>query len=431
MLKGYLTTRVTMPSRETKLFLNCIRWYFGDAAARAKLEDAIDDKPAWDHVIELASYHGVIPIVHTALFQTKSRAIPEDVERRVRAAFHVCAVNSLLYEHELARLPFRAKGVRAIAFKGPALAIGLYGKASLRQCRDLDVLVAKSDIPKALSVLSDSGYRMDPSCVGLADALQTEKHLLLIHNETAAKLELHWALSLPRLNFRLCFDTLWDRRETLTVLDTPVATPCPNDLLMMLCVHGASHCWTSLKWVCDIAEFIRRYSDLDWMRLRTEAKQLACWRMVLLGISLAKEAAGAVLPNAVDREIAEDRTVRSLADEAYRRFFTLRPLYPMNSRDSFQKLFTDIRSRERLSDRIRIGGRYLRSVLARDGSEMELIRLPGFLRFFCWPFRILRLIRRSWRNVTPLLTTVIAPEKTICYSFNSHSRRVAEHPRHE
>ena len=417
-----------MPSRETNLFLNCIRRYFGDAAACANLEVAIEDKPDWDHVIELASYHGVIPILHTALLQTTSEAIPEDVRRRVRAAFHVCAANSLLYEHELARLPFQAKGVRAIAFKGPALAIGLYGKASLRQCRDLDVLVAKSDVPKALSILAESDYRMDPSCGGLAEALRTEKHLLLIHNETAAKLELHWAISLPRLKFRLCFDRLWDRRESLTVLGTTVATPCANDLLMMLCVHGANHCWTSLKWVCDIAAFIRRYPDLDWMQLRAEAKQQACLRMVLHGIALAREAAGAVLPNAVDREIAEDRAVRTLTDEAYRRFFTLRPLDPMNSGDSFQKLFTDIRSRERLSDRIRIGRVYLRSVLVRDGSEMELIRLPALRRFFSWPSRILRLIRRSWRNVTPLLTTVVAPGKTIHYSFN---KQLAEHPKHK
>jgi Uncharacterised nucleotidyltransferase len=321
-LEGYLPVS-TMSGRETELLLNCIRWYFGVAAARSDLDDAIDGKPDWDYVLELASYHGVIPIVHTALFQTRAAAIPEDVQRRLRAAFQVCAADSLLYAHELARLPLQAKGVRAVAFKGPALAIGLYGKASLRQCRDLDIFVAKSEMPKALSVLSDCAYRLDPSCVGLEDALRTEKHLLLIHNETAAKLELHWAISLPRLNFQLCFDTLWDRRETVTVLGATVATPCANDLLMMLCVHGASHCWTSLKWVCDIAEFIRRYSDLNWMQLRTEAEQLACWRMVLLGISLAKEAAGVMLPDAVEREIVDDRTVRSLTDEAHSRFFTL------------------------------------------------------------------------------------------------------------
>src|SRR5258708_5185826 len=159
-----------------EMFLNCVRSYFADPAARAKLEPANNQEPDWNHVIGLASYHGIIPLLHTSLSQTKF-AIPEDVERRLNNAFFACAANSLLHAHELAQVQLQDHGIRAIAFKGPALAIQLYGKASLRQCRDLDIVVAKDDISKALKVLYASGYRLDASYVGRADALQTDKHL--------------------------------------------------------------------------------------------------------------------------------------------------------------------------------------------------------------------------------------------------------------
>src|SRR5690242_5177311 len=112
------------------IFLNCVRAYFRDPAAQVTLQAANNQKPDWNHVIALALYHGIIPLLRTSLSEMKF-AIPADVQRRLDNAFSACAANSLLYAHELAQVQLKDHGIRAIAFKGPALAIQLYGKASL------------------------------------------------------------------------------------------------------------------------------------------------------------------------------------------------------------------------------------------------------------------------------------------------------------
>ncbi len=94
----------------------------------------------------------------------------------------------------------------------------------------------------------------------------------------------------------------------MAVFGRTVAVPSKTDLLIMLCVHGSSHYWTSLKWVCDIAAFMRKYSDPDWIHLSAEAKKLGCWRMLLVGLSLAKVIIGAELPAALEHELMEDTT---------------------------------------------------------------------------------------------------------------------------
>jgi hypothetical protein len=384
-----------------ELFLNCVRSYFADPAARARLEQAKNQEPDWNHIIELASYHGIIPLLHTSLSQTKL-AIPDDVERRLTNAFSACAANSLLYAHELAQVQLQDHGIRAIAFKGPALAIQLFGKASLRQCRDLDIVVAEDDVSKALKVLYSSGYRLDAAYVGRADALETDKHLLLVKNESSVNLELHWAIALPYLHLPLRFDTLWDQREEVAVFGTTVAVPSKTDLLIMLCVHGSSHYWTSLKWVCDIVAFLRKYPASDWSQISAKAKKLGCWRMLLVGLSLAKVIIGAEVPAAVEHELMGD-TVRNLRDKTHQRILCMRTLSPSRSPDFFERLFTDIRIRERLVDRLLIAATYIRSVIVRE-IDRGTLAMP---RLVLLPVCIFRLVWRSWRTLMSLLARVI------------------------
>ena len=46
----------------------------------------------------------------------------------------------------------------------------------------------------------------------------------------------------------------------------------PEDNLLLLCMHGAKHCWSRLERVCDVAELITSHSNLDWVALVSRAK---------------------------------------------------------------------------------------------------------------------------------------------------------------
>ena len=54
---------------------------------------------------------------------------------------------------------FENHGITAIPYKGPALALQVYGDLKLRSFVDLDVLVRRSDAARAGTLLAARGYR--------------------------------------------------------------------------------------------------------------------------------------------------------------------------------------------------------------------------------------------------------------------------------
>ena len=38
----------------------------------------------------------------------------------------------------------------------------------------------------------------------------------------------------------------------------------PEDLLLILCVHGGKHVWECLKWLVDVRELVDRFPQLDY-----------------------------------------------------------------------------------------------------------------------------------------------------------------------
>jgi hypothetical protein len=372
---------MSIPSPDLQLLFTCLRVHFG-AADSAALEHQIRDDADWTSLISAAQLHGVIPLLRECLSRLNPTLIPKNVISRLRREFQGCAANSLLYARELTCLQGRLEenGMRAIAMKGPALAARLYGKLTLRQCRDLDLLVPRDEVTETLELLQSLGYDRHASYAGTSAALRTDKHILLVHRNSATKVEAHWAISLPPLHVGLDFNSLWERREQVLVLGTPVTVPSAIDLLLMLCVHWASHCWASLKWGCDIALFLRCYSDIDWERLFEEARRSGCLRMLLLGMELARDVGGA-LPWAVEARVKADASIQSLARDARRRAYTTDGLLYE------QRILTYIRSRERLIDKTRIGIAGLRNVLALRTRLRRMARS-------CWKFPSLESVER-------------------------------------
>jgi hypothetical protein len=84
----------------------------------------------------------------------------------------------------------------------------------------------------------------------------------------------------------------------------------PEDLLIVLCVHGSKHVWESLKWVCDVAELLHSHQHLDWSRIFSSASTWRCRRMVYMGLSLAHLVLDAPLPVTVLARLSADPDVQ-------------------------------------------------------------------------------------------------------------------------
>ena len=219
---------------------------------------------------------------------------------RLRTVFHANAKRNLLLTGELLRVVdlLQTHGIRAISYKGPALAAAIYGDISMRQFSDLDIIVPVSDAERAWSLLMSRGYRHATamSRKEWAALTKTEKDLTLLRDDVGINLELHWSITNEKDPIQIDPQFLWKNLNTVSIAGKTVQIHAPEDLLLILCIHGGKHRWEHLGWLCDIVQIIRSHEDLDWTRVIEQASNLGGRRILFLGLLLARDILGAEVP---------------------------------------------------------------------------------------------------------------------------------------
>src|SRR6266542_2552516 len=108
-------------------------------------------------------------------------------------------------------------------------------------------------------------------------------------------LELHRGLWATRF-FRLGTDTLWARSGTTRLHGGEVRVLSPEDTLLHLTIHR-SRSALRLRFVCDIAELLRRHAEaLDWDYVLAQARAAGARTALFYALTLAQELSGAPLP---------------------------------------------------------------------------------------------------------------------------------------
>lgn len=391
-------------SGEATLVLYCVRMT-GDPPIQERVERIISTGVDWTKVLAVVRANGILPSFRENILRYCPEKIPSSIRAQLQQEFHHRAAESLGYARELPRVfsALQQHGVRALAFKGPALAQQLQHKLSLRQCRDLDIFVERGELNDAIAALESAGYRtVWPENQNLPGMLQTDKHILLVAGTGGFKVEIHWSLALPGSRFRVYFNDLWSRREQISVLGSSIPIPAKEDMLLILCFHAAAHNWGSLKWICDIAEFVRRYPNLNWQWLLRYARQLGCCRILLTGVTLARDAMGIPLPEVLECEARADKAVGKMRADVLGRFF-IGALPPRCVESSLLQ----IRSRERLWDRLPLILRFIKLRLKPNARDREWLQLPRSLGLLYILVRIVRVACVRYNvSVIPLLKTL-------------------------
>jgi hypothetical protein len=293
---------------------------------------------------------------------------------------------------------FEAHGLPAIPFKGPTLAASAYGDLAFRQFSDLDILVRTHDLRKATDLLTAQGYQLELTKAEEARFLREHFHYSFTRDAGRVRVEIHWALASPCWAFPIDFARLWERLEPVSLAGTTVGSFHPEDLLLILCVHGARHYWERLAWICDIAELIRVHREMDWDRLMEQAMRLRYARILFVGLFLASNLLGGAPPEAVLRRVRADSLVPSLAAPVRQWLFS-----------DATELVWDVdyyifylRLREDWRDRARYVLPYLcdllRKAITPNAKDRALLPLPTPLTFLYYVLRPLRLLREYGRR---------------------------------
>lgn len=306
------------PSRwfpEARFLIQCARASISEVARR-RIREAAQAPMDWPRLLDLARYHGVGPLLCRTITAVCPDLAPKSSLVALRRATQAGMLLNRVFSQELVRLcrAFSENGVPVIPFKGAALAAMAYRDMSLRDFDDLDFIVSQARLSDAQHVLQSYGYRpLNPSRDEFQMSHFDEPYHLYLHENSRVLVDLQWVMAHELFSFRLDRADLWDRRIPVSIGGKQISTLAPEELLIILCVHGSKHAWERLKWVVDVAELLR-VQQVNWKRVFAAADMWDCHRMLLLGLRLAHRLMDTPLPPNILRAVHSDVHIPPLAD---------------------------------------------------------------------------------------------------------------------
>jgi len=354
---------------------------------RALAHEDID----WGHLLRMGRRHGMIPLLYRHLGAICRESLPQDALDHLWDEFRHNSRRNLFLTSELLKLLrlLEADGIAAIPLKGPVLAASVYGDLSLRQFSDLDILVHREDYRRAQQCLVSAGYRQEFRVPETREAsfLDSQCELAFVRDDGQVVVELHWGITPRFFSFPLDPEWLWERPRTVALGGATVRTLPPEDLLLILCVHGAKHAWERLGWICDVGELLRACSGFDWRWIGAQARGFGSERMLFLGLRLACDLLDAVVPEDVREKTQEDPMLATLVATVREGLWG----EANGTRGILKSAFFHVRARERLQDRIRY---CVRLAMTPTASDWGLLSLPKRLAFLYYLVRPIRLVGR-------------------------------------
>jgi hypothetical protein len=383
---------------EDELLLCCARTSRPPEIA-ARIRSLIREGIDWEYLIRTAHVHGMAPLLYWHLDAAHSETVPESALNDLRDHFRANSLHNLFLTGELLSIlkVFRADGLDAVPYKGPALATSVYGNLALREFLDLDIMVHRHDVPKAKELLASLGYRLIQAQE--ATLLESQYEYVFVRSDEQSVVELRWEIT-EHFSIALGAEDLWDRPDYILLGDLIFPILSPEDTLLILCAHGSKHLWERLGWICDVAEQIRRHQNMRWEQVMARASAMGGERMVLLGLFLARYLLGTALPEEVLRRVRADPTVKELAGQVIEQLFGgANVLNGLFEGAYFHPLH--LKMKERLPDKIRY---CVRAATTQTAEDWELLPLPNFLFPFYYVLRPIRLVGKYGRRLLKRLS---------------------------
>jgi hypothetical protein len=345
--------------------------------------DALGQHSDPESLAAVADQHGVLPLLARALSAAGIRC------ETARARAREIAFRNLALAAELVKMvgSLRERGIQVLAYKGPILGQQLYADVTLRQFRDLDILVAPADVLRTRNSLCELGYQeAEPFSASLLRKHIVSQNEWQMENANSGTLvELHWALFPRYASFDLSVRELNHASVSIEIAGEQVRAPDLPHLALVLSAHGTKHFWYRLGWLVDFALVLGDYADGEPEKLLDEAAEKGMKRILLTSAALANRVLGISLPKAFARAIAADHSVRILAENMQQSVCS-----GVAPEDLLAENVWFLRSRERWSDRVKIVSRL---AFTPGPEEWRVVALPEWAEWLYRPLRMARALR--------------------------------------
>lgn len=373
---------------EFDLLLCCSRTTISPEQTR-RIHQLIEQDIDWNQVMSLAQWHGVSPLLYWQLNRLKSPRLPSHFLKQLSDYFRYNVQRNLLLTSQLLKLIRLCHDheIKIMPFKGPTLATKVYQNIALRQFYDLDLLILPQDFQRVKALLMSQGYQSRYQL----DARQEARRLItnyeceFIHEKLHISVDLHWQFAPPCFNFLFHLENALARSEISAIAGTKIPVLKADDLLIVLCINGTKDGWSSLQRICDVAEFLQNYPDLNWSQIWQQTENYHCTRMVVLGLFLAHRLFQSSLPTSAWDKLKQDPAIAPMGQQVCDRILGETPVYL----NRVQLAHFALKLQANFWQKLHYG---LKLVFAINERDLAFIGLPKGLFILYYPLRCLRLV---------------------------------------
>jgi hypothetical protein len=310
---------MTRPNQPFRLAAACCRW--PPSPAR---EFEVCSKAAgvsWVHFLGVIDRQRVDGLAADGL-RRAAVPMPEAISAELDRTAQAIARVNLAFAAESRRLQrmLSEAAIPHLFVKGASLDMLAYGTLALKRARDIDLLVAPEAARQACALMRDAGYlRIAPGPeIGddrLGAWLNHCKETNWRHERTGLFVEIHTQLVdnpalLPGI------DAYAPSQLVEIAPGIQLPTLRTDELFAYLCVHGATHAWSRLKWIADLGAFLSHFDPAEIERLYRTSLRLGVGRCSAQALLLCADLFDTPVPGSLLIELRSDRTARKLARTA-------------------------------------------------------------------------------------------------------------------
>lgn len=265
----------------------------------------------WEALSDAAYQHGLGPLVYQRLKRAGAlELLPPAVFDKLRQGFLVNTARNLIYQRQAAQLlqALSEQGIPAIALKGIYLVEHIYEDISLRVMSDVDIMVKKEHVARAIAAMQKLGYQTS-TYFDTQDSNRDVKHVPPMSKPGAAYLEVHYALLEEDRPFSIDIPGLWQRAVPAKIGGVEALALSVEDLLLHLCIHMTyQHRFNmGLRGLVDVLEVLRHYEgQVDWDVLHQRAEAWGAGRVLAVSLALLHELFSAWVPEWVESDLQTD-----------------------------------------------------------------------------------------------------------------------------
>ena len=286
-------------------------------ARREAIVAASRDIVDWQRFLRVVRRQRLEGLVHNGL-ASAGVALPSPVMQTLFQRAASIAQRSLAMARESARLQaiFDGAGIDNLVLKGAAVTALAYQNQPVKQAWDIDIVVPPDTVEACIALLAREGYRL----VSPAETLTSEQLKIyvalgrefILNGPDQIFVELKWSLD----QNRHILPGVTARSPSQVVVGpggAPIRTLGKDDLFAYICVHGARHSFSRLKWLADIGAILAQEADEEIVRLYRAADARGAGRCAAEALLLCRHLLKSALPRALVAELEADPLVIQLA----------------------------------------------------------------------------------------------------------------------